>query len=327
MANGRVQRAAKQDARLAGPVAARNFCAKDLSMMPSGKCRFHLNHLRYWRPHLQFARFCFHSNSSHRKWHMNCACQGMRQTTTSSRKFAGLLGVLALLIPINAPAETSAMIGPASSAGIAFARYIASVHERDAFTESGPVAVKIEASLPGLYKETHFLAIRETVESERSEYRVLNIEGDAIVAQEVIARYLLVEAQLTDLPPSSVAITPENYKFHYKGEIGTGSALAYVYSITPKKKRDGLIQGQLWIDSETGAAILQAGRLVRSSAPLPGKIEVVRSTQLLDGSPQFRSTHVTIETRAGRGELTITEIPLSAPLRERGPASVSLAGN
>jgi hypothetical protein len=219
------------------------------------------------------------------------------------------------------------MIGPASSAGLAFARYVASVHERDPFTEAGPVAVKIEASLPGLYKETRFLAIRETGESERSVYRVLGIEGDAIVAQEVLARYLLVEEQLESLPLSSVAITPENYKFQYKGEIGTGSALAYVYTISPKKKRDGLIQGQLWIDSETGAAILQEGRLVKSPSQLPGKIEVVRSTQLLDGSPQVRSTHLTIETRAGRGELTIIEVPLSALRPERGPESVPLAGN
>jgi hypothetical protein len=251
----------------------------------------------------------------------------MNRIATLSPGVAGLLGLFALLIPINAPAETSTMIGPASSAGLAFARYIASIQERDPFTESGPVAVEIEASLPGLYKETRLLAIRQTGESERSEYRVLEIEGDAIVAQEVIARYLVVEAQLTDLPPSSVAITPVNYKFKYKGEIGTGSSLAYVYWITPRKKRDGLLQGQLWIDSETGAAILQAGRLVKSHASLPGNIEVVRNTQLLDGNLRIRSTHVTIETRAGRGELTITEIPLSAPVQERGPESVPLAGN
>jgi hypothetical protein len=43
---------------------------------------------------------------------------------------------------------------------VAFARYIASIHERNPFTESGPVAVEIQASLPGLYKESRVLAIR-----------------------------------------------------------------------------------------------------------------------------------------------------------------------
>jgi len=94
---------------------------------------------------------------------------------------------------------------------VAFARYIASIHERNPFTESGPVAVEIQASLPGLYKESRVLAIRQTGESERSEYRVLQIEGDATVVQEVIARYFQVEEQLEDLPVSSVTITPANY--------------------------------------------------------------------------------------------------------------------
>jgi hypothetical protein len=243
----------------------------------------------------------------------------MRQITTAPPRIVGLLALFGLLIPIKALAETSAMIDPASSAGLAFARYIASIQERNPFTESGPVAVAIEASMPGLYKETRFIAIRETSESERSEYRVLGVEGDAIVAQEVIARYLLVEEQLEDLPSSSVAITPANYKFHYKGEVGTGSALAYVYLITPKKKRDGLIQGQLWIDSATGAAILQAGRFVKTPYPFLGSMNVVRDTELLDGSPRTRVTHVTLETpHAGRGELTITEVPLTRAAEEPG---------
>jgi hypothetical protein len=218
------------------------------------------------------------------------------------------------------------MIDPASSAGLAFARYVASIQERNPFTESGPVAVEIEALLPGLYKETRFIAIRETGDSERSEYRVLQIEGDAIVAQEVIAPYLRVQKQLENLPLSSVAITPANYKFRYRGEVGTGSAAAYVYQITPKKKRDGLIQGQLWIDSAAGAAILQSGRFVKTPYPFLGRMNVVRDTELLDGSPRIRVTHVTMETpHAGRGELTITEIPLTRAAEEPGLKSEPLS--
>jgi hypothetical protein len=259
-------------------------------------------------------------------WHMNCPCRGMEQTTTSSPKVIGLLGFLALVIPMNAPAGTASIVEPASSAGLAFARYIASVQERNPFTESRPVAVEIDASLPGLYRETRFWAIREIGESERSQYRVLQIEGDGIVAQEVIAPYLELQEQLEELPFSSVEITPSNYKFQFKGEVGTGGALAYVYQITPKKKRDGLIQGQLWIDSVTGEAILQAGRFVKTPSPFLGRIEVVRGTQLLNGNPRIRITHVTIETpRAGHAELTITEIPLTAVEEEHGLKSAPLA--
>ena len=225
---------------------------------------------------------------------------------------AALLGVLASLLSLGVRAETPATIAPQSPAGLAFARYIASLQEREPFTDSDAVGVIIEASLPGLYKETWFLAVRTTGESERSEYHVLRIEGDAIVAQELIARYLLAQRRLENLSFSAIAINPSNYKFRYKGEVGTGGSAAYVYQIKPKKKRDGLIQGQLWIDSVTGAEMLRAGRMVKPPAPFPERVEIVRETAYLDGMPSAQITHMTLKTpQAGRGDLTITEIPLS----------------
>lgn len=225
-----------------------------------------------------------------------------------------------MLMPVKAPAAGLSVAPSESAESLAFARYMASIQERDPFTETGPAAVEIEASLPRLYIETRLLAVRAIGESERSEYHVLQIEGDAIVAQEVIAHYFAVEEQMEALPASSIAITPANYKFHYKGEVGDRGGLAYVYQITPRKKRHGLIEGQLWIDSITGAAILQEGRFVKTPPPFTGKMEVVRNTELWDGCPSARVTHVTIDTRlAGRGELTITEIPLQAPEEEHPP--------
>jgi hypothetical protein len=227
---------------------------------------------------------------------------------------------------MSAPAASLTVPAPASSAGLAFARYIASIQERDLFTESGYVGVQIEASLPGLYKQALVWAVRTSGESERSEYRVLAAEGDPIVAQEVIARYFLMQEQLEGLPLSSVIVTPANYKFRYKGEVGTGSALAYVYEITPRKKRDGLIQGQLWIDSATGTAVVQTGRFVKTPLQMPGKIEMVRNTELAEGNRPVRVTHVTIETpNAGRGELNISETPLAVGKEELMPESLPLA--
>lgn len=241
----------------------------------------------------------------------------VKHTTTSSLKTICLVGLVELLISAGAPGESLTVPPPASSASLAFARYIASTHERDPFTESGPVGVKIEASLPDLYKDASLLAIRDTGDSERSEYRVVQAEGDAIVAQEVIARYFLVQQQLEGLPFSSVAVTPANYKFRCKGAVGTGRAFAYVYQITPRNKRAGLLQGQMWIDSMTGEAILLAGRFVKAPSMLPGKIEMVRNTELMEDGSRMRVTHLTIETRnAGRGDLNIVEIPLSGQVIE-----------
>jgi len=230
----------------------------------------------------------------------------------------GLLGPLFIIsvISVNMPAETA----PSSPEGAAFARYIASEQDHDGFLESGPVAVEIEASLPGLYKHAALLAVRQLDDSERIRYGVLAVEGDGIVGQEVIAPYLIQRARLETLPGSALAVTPENYRFRYRGAIGTQHNLAYVYHITPKRKDEGLIEGQIWIDAATGAAVLKEGRFVKTPRLMGGKIELVGDTMLLNGHPVIRVTHVTIETPSlGRGELTITE---AAAVSALGPKAM-----
>jgi hypothetical protein len=236
---------------------------------------------------------------------------------------------LAMLIPASVRAADLSMAAPASPEGLAFARYIASLQERDPFTESGPVAVMIEASLPGLHKESRLLAIRQTGESERTEYQVLESEGDLAVTEQVIETYLAAQQQVEDLPVSSVAITPANYKFRYVGVAETEGAPAYVFRIVPKKNRYGLIRGELWIDSETGVAVVQAGHFVKASAPGARRIELVRDTQVQDGSVSTRITRAAVETRrSGRGYLTMIEVrPGAVPVLEPTGALARLAAD
>jgi hypothetical protein len=200
----------------------------------------------------------------------------------------------------------------ASAPAVALSRYIASIQERNPFTEEGPTQVQIDASLPGLAKQGTMLAIRETGASERSEYKVIDFTGDTTVKREVIARYLSAQEQAEALPYSSVIITPANYKFRYVGSVRTAGTTAYVFQIAPKQKRLGLVQGQIWIDS-TGIAVRQTGRMVKRPSVLIRRIEVVRDTQLRDGIPYARVTHIAIDTRLlGRADLTVTERPMEA---------------
>jgi len=46
------------------------------------------------------------------------------------------------------------------------------------------------------------------------------------------------------------------------GAVETEGAPAYIFRIVPREKRDGLILGQLWIDSKTGMAVARTGYLV-----------------------------------------------------------------
>jgi hypothetical protein len=254
----------------------------------------------------------------HGIWQLNCAMGAMQPTTRSSPTGLGYVlrlnsrlpccsVLLLLLIAANAPAAdlSMRMLGPPQN--LAFARYIASLQKRDPFTESGPVLISVQASLPKLYKEAALLAVRELGENERGHYCVLQIGGDDTVTEEVIGRYFAVQEQIEALPASSILISPANYKFRFAAEVNTGGKSAYIYKIAPRKSRPGVITGQLWIDSDTGAEVMLTGH-VRNASSIGGRADVVRDTKLLNGFAYARVTHLNFEVpRLGRGELIIKE--------------------
>jgi hypothetical protein len=225
-----------------------------------------------------------------------------------------IIGLLALLVSASASAQPLPIVQSTTPPeSIAFARYIAWLHARDPFTESGPVALAIVASLPGLDKQGSLLAIREVGDSERSQYGIVEHQGDAIVFERAIAPYFAAQRQAEDAPRSSVIITPRNYRFFYAGTLETGDSAAYIFRITPKKNRAGLIRGELWIEPLTGAPILVSGYLVKSPSTSVRGINVVREIAFLGGHPLARTTHMRVEIRpVGRAELTIIELPLGS---------------
>jgi hypothetical protein len=137
---------------------------------------------------------------------------------------------------------------------------------------------------------------------------VIHLDGDATVKQQVIARYLNAEKQAAAIPASSLALTAANYKFRYVGS--SSGAPVYVFHITPRKKRSGLINGELWIDGATGLLIHEAGYLVKRPSIFIRHFKIVRDVKLQDGAPYLRTTQIEIDARfVGRAELTITESP------------------
>ncbi|HYR42428.1 MAG TPA: STAS domain-containing protein [Terriglobia bacterium] len=256
------------------------------------------------------------------------------------RNVLPMVGMLALLIPARASAQRLPLVQPinivspatvqpgtgqpTTTESIAFARYIAWL-QRDPFTGPGPVALAIEGSLPGLDKQGSLLAIRQAGEFGRSQSGILELQGDSIAFERVIAPYLAAQGQAEDLPRSSVLITPQNYKFHYAGAVETADHAAYIFRITPKKNRAGLIRGELWIEPLTGAPVLVSGYLVKTPSTSIRRVTIVREVTFVDGNPGARLTHMMIETRpVGREELTIIELPLRLPDRHERPPSISM---
>ncbi|HXB75766.1 MAG TPA: hypothetical protein VNY05_46470 [Candidatus Acidoferrales bacterium] len=221
-----------------------------------------------------------------------------------------LVIMLALLLASTVRAADAPMVESTAPASMAFARYIAGLEQASPWSLE---TVEIDASLPKLEKHGRLRAIRHLLPFGKPEYKVLEIAGDRTVRQQVIVRYLSAEVEAAAIPASSVAITPANYKFRYKGSVPTGETVAYAFLITPRHKRAGLIQGELWLDGETGTVVRQSGHLVKKPSIFVKRVDVTRETSLRDGIAEMRFTHLSVDTwLVGRAELTIQERPCAA---------------
>ena len=219
--------------------------------------------------------------------------------------------LLAILLAPLARAADPGIIGSTAEASMAFARYTAGLHEAGRWDSE---TVQIDASLPKLEKHGRLRAIRRLLPFGKPEYQVIDRAGDQTVQKQVILRYLSADARALAMPAALVAITPANYQFRYKRAVQAGRSVAYVFLITPRTKREGLLKGELWLDGETGAVVRQSGYLVKSPSIFVKRIDVTRETTLRDGTAQSRVTHVSLRTRlVGPAELTIEERPYTSP--------------
>ncbi len=242
----------------------------------------------------------------------------LRRARSSSLRRAALLLLIALSL-LTSPAAQAAEASAAGSSDLAaraFARYIVNQAQAPAWDVE---TVEVDASLPAANTHGRMRAIRRLLLG-KPDYQVLELAGDKTVRQQVILRYLSAQTQQAELPASAVAITPVNYDFHYLGEVNREGVIAYAFGIKPRKKREGLIQGELWIDGETGAVVRESGRLVKNPSIFLKRVSVTRLTQLRDGVALDRVTYLTVDTRLiGRAELVIHEQPFSNPADPAAP--------
>jgi hypothetical protein len=228
-----------------------------------------------------------------------------RYTTPAFRAaVAGLILAAALLFPATARADNSPDKPSAKSserseeASAVLERYSAALS--DGGLDTATVTLEIEASLPRLQKKARVEAIRRWADGKR-EYQFIAIEGDRLVRNEMIARYFAIE---TEHAPLAAPITKLNYKFRFV----TLNGKAAVFQITPRKKRKGLIAGELWIDTETGLATHLSGKVVKSPSVMVRRIGISQEMEIRHGATFARETHLQIDIRfTGRAELTIRE--------------------
>jgi len=227
-----------------------------------------------------------------------------------------LLAIVVATLAGPARAAEAVKGHPTAEAAAALERYTGS----SGAAPWGSESVEIHAAIPKLDKTGELRAIRRPAPLGESSYEVLQASGDRTVKEQVIARYLKAEEQASEMPAASVAITPANYKFEYVGKIDDGERLAYAFRMTPRKKRVGLIKGELWLDQRTGVPVLESGKLVKSPSIWIPRVAITLENTLRDGVVQSRLTHVNVDTRvAGRAELVMEERPLEPTDRAQFP--------
>jgi hypothetical protein len=182
--------------------------------------------------------------------------------------------------------------------------WVARDHEHS--LDGASMEVEIEASLPKLQKRGRLQALRRISALGRITYERLRFEGDGAVKNNVIARYLTAESQAQNDASLKLNVTPENYKFKYKGLTQSDGREAHVFEVTPRKKRVGLYRGELWIDADTFLRVRESGSWVKNPSIFLKKVEFVRKFEIRNGISVPVEVHSVVDTRlVGKAELNI----------------------
>lgn len=192
-------------------------------------------------------------------------------------------------------------------------RYLDATQEQQTALRGGSMEVDIDARLPKRKMHGTLHALRNISKLGRITYHMLGFNGDNTVKTEVIARYLSAEVQASQGQDSpNLGITPENYKFKYKGLEDLNGRDTYVLRVTPRQKKVGLFKGELWLDAETYMPVRESGSFVKTPSVFLKKVQFVRNYMMQNGVSVPQRTESKIDARFfGPVELDINYLNFS----------------
>ena len=186
-------------------------------------------------------------------------------------------------------------------------RFLANAERQRMALRNISMEVSIEANLPQLKKKGTLNGLRHISKLGKISYKVISFVGDKMVRNDVIARYMSAEVKATGSNDNqSMSISEENYKFSYRGMYGDGDWKVHLFELKPRKKRNGLFAGWLWIEAESGLVVRESGRFVKNPSMFLKRIEFLRDYRMQDGVAIPTKIESTIRTRlVGPAELSI----------------------
>jgi hypothetical protein len=197
-------------------------------------------------------------------------------------------------------------------------RYVQATQAQQSALRGGTEEVDIDASVPKFKKQGKLHALKNISKLGKITYHALGFSGDSIVKTEVIANYLKAEVESAE-GKSNLSITPENYKFKYKGTWNWKGREVYVLHLSPREKKVGLFKGELWLDTETYMPVREQGSFVKSPSFMLKKMQFVRDYELQNGVSIPQRTESRVETRFfGQVELNINYLTFSKDTAQAG---------
>jgi hypothetical protein len=153
--------------------------------------------------------------------------------------------------------------------------------------------------VPKLNKSGEIRVRRVVAMDGHVEYRVEGMQrtGDKTVQKDLIGRFMAAESEIKDHDPAKMAVTPQNYKFKYKGLQHKENREVHVYEVNPRKKRVGLFRGEIWVDPSTSLTVREAGRFVKSPSVFLKRVDFTRDYDIVAGIAVPQAMHTTIHTR------------------------------
>ena len=183
-------------------------------------------------------------------------------------------------------------------------RYLKASQVQRTILRNEPIQVEIRATLLKSHRQSQLRALRRVSDQGEIGYDILQASGDDGLRRQVITRYLAAESQPRD--PAVTALTPLNYKFRLKAVIDQLGRRVQVFQLTPRRKKDGLFKGQLWVDEATGMPVRESGQLVKAPHPFLKRVTFTRNYELRDGIAIPTHDEITIDVRFwGRAALNI----------------------
>jgi len=190
-------------------------------------------------------------------------------------------------------------------------RYVQATQAQQSALRGGTEEVDIDAAVPKFKKRGKLHALKNISKLGKITYHALGFSGDSIVKTEVIANYLKAEVEAAQ-GQSSLSITPQNYKFKYKGTWEWNGREIYVLHVSPRERKVGLFKGELWLDAETYMPVREQGSFVKSPSCMLKKMQFVRDYELQNGVSIPQRTESRVETRFfGQVELNINYLTFS----------------